>query len=100
MSIISNLIGRAKQKKEKLNEVEEDYNIHKKVADKQLSANERELNSYRKENRERHITRMLEAERKKRLHEWWTGHSILKEKNQFANQKNIFKNQKRLFRVA
>ena len=97
MGLFSNLIGKFKSKNTKFNEMEQDYNLQRKLEAKQLSANERELSSYQHENRERMITRALEAERKRRLNEWWTGHQILREPNQFKNNRNIFKNQKRLF---
>lgn len=97
MGLIQNIIQRAKAKKARFNDAQDEYEIQKKVSDRQLSANERELRSYMEDNRKRMIDRQLEFERKRRLREWWNGNQILKEKNIFANKPNIFVNQKRLF---
>lgn len=99
MSVISKLIERVRGSKEKFRNMEEDYHLQRRLQDKQLSANERELISYQNENRQRQIARMLEWERKRRLHEWWAGHQILKEKNIFRGQKRIFAGKDNLFRL-
>ena len=99
MGLIQNLIAKAQEKKAKFEEVQEDDRIHNKIAIRKLSANERELNKFREEDRQERIKQMLNHYRKKKREEIWHGrkNNPLYAKNIIANQQNPFKNQKPLF---
>jgi hypothetical protein len=108
--IVQNLGSGGRERKEKIKELDEDLRFQKLVEDRQKSANERELEKYMKDDREKAIKKELEWVRKKRNHEINYGHNplktknitnhsdfeILKEKNIFPN-KNMFAHQKRVF---
>lgn len=98
MGIIQNLLEKLKSRKAKYAEAEEDLRIHKKLEQRQLSSNERELNSYLEEERQRKIKSMVEQFRKKKRDEFWHGNNIIDKKNIFANQSSIMKNNKNLYR--
>lgn len=77
------------------------------LEERKLSANERELNRYVKEDREKRIKEDLEYMRKKRQDDITYNHNplnvknitnhtdweVMKEKNMFSNNKNMFANQ-------
>jgi len=96
MGIVNNIISKLKHKKERLEEVQQEGRIQEKVAERKLSANEREYNGYMEERRQDAIKRALQKIRHQKRDEFWHK-DIISQKNLFTNQKNIFKNQKKLF---
>jgi hypothetical protein len=108
---IKNLGKNKRERKEKFKELDEDIRMQKLIEERQKSANERELNRYINEDREKKIKQQLEFVRKKRNNEInygynsldtpnITNHSdfnILKQKNLFSHNGNMFANQKRIY---
>jgi len=100
------MLEKKKEKSDKFKQLEEDFILNKRLADKQKSANERELEKWHKEEREDRIKKELDKIHQKKMKELWKSpHSvlksnfnilkndrpILKEKNIFANNPNLFK---------
>ena len=94
-----------KRRNEMIKELDEQVRINKLIEDRQLSANERELNRFNHEEREEQIKVSLNIARKIRDEDIKFGHNpldtknimkaeweILKEKNQFAGRSNMFAN--------
>jgi hypothetical protein len=102
--IIQGLGSKNKERKERFHEIDEEDRLHTIVEDRKKSSNERELERYLKEEREKKIKEQLEIVRKKRdaeinyLHnpinaKNITNHSdfnLLKEKKLFSDNKNMF----------
>lgn len=98
---------RGKERKEKFKEADENFQIQKVIEQRQKSANERELETYDKIDREKMIKRVLEAKRKEFDYENNYGHNplfvpnitnksdynLLKQKKLFTSKKNLFSNQ-------
>ena len=86
-----------KQKSEKFKELQEDYRLQKMLEERQKSANQRELESYYKEQREKQIKEELDEIRKQKKKEMWHGNnfagksSILRNERPILKEKNIFK---------
>lgn len=98
---------KSRQRKEVFKRMQEQDRLDTMLEERKKSANQRELESYFKEEREKQIKEQLEFMRKKRKREIDFGHNplnaenviskkgweVMKEKNLFKNQKNIFVNQ-------
>jgi hypothetical protein len=67
MGMLQEMIARFKQKSEKQKAYEEDLSIQRRVEEKSKSANERELESYMKENRENKIKLQVERIRRQKM---------------------------------
>jgi hypothetical protein len=67
MGMLQEMIARFKQKSEKQKAYEEDLSIQRRVEEKSKSANERELESYMKEDRERQIKFKVERIRRQKM---------------------------------
>jgi len=92
------------EKKGRFKELEEEYLMNKKLEEKQKSANERELERYMEEAREKRIKVNLEKFRKQQKKEFWSSNmmnnkqtSILKEDKPILKEKNIFKMKGNMF---
>ena len=108
---LQSLTGKNKEVKERFKEAQVEDRINRTVEDRKKSSNERELERYMKEEREKEIKNQLEYFRKKKEKEINYGHNplnvknvtnkcdweVLKEQNLFNKNKNIFKNQKRIY---
>jgi hypothetical protein len=107
---ISDLIERAREKsrerKELMRRMDDQMRAEEILESRKLSANERELNRFMKENREESIKVQLEQARKIRDNEIKFGHNplnaknimksdweVLKSKNLFKGKGNMFTNQ-------
>ena len=102
---------RKQEKKEEFRRMNDQVRMEEIINERKMSANERELNQYMKEDREAEIKIRLNQVRKVRDNDMKFGHNplnapntiknpdweVLKEKNIFTNQKNMFMNQKNLF---
>jgi len=85
-----------KEKSEKFKEMQENDKLTRMLEERKLSSNERELNRYMKEQREKKIKETLDEIHKKRNHESWKGSNIvgkatmLKDDRPILKEKNIF----------
>lgn len=84
MGILKNLIARYREKKEKEKTLAEDIHIQKRVMEREKNANERELERYYEEMRQKRIEAQLHKFRKQKTHEIMTG-------NIFKQKGNMFK---------
>jgi hypothetical protein len=71
MGFIKDVIGKFRQKKEKEQAYEEDIHIQERVMEKKKSANERELEGYMREAREKQIKYKLDKLRKQKMDSMW-----------------------------
>jgi len=87
---------RKKLKTEKFKQMQEDYRLNKILEERQKSANERELERYFEEQRQKQITEELKKIRVQKNHEMWKGNNIggkatmLKDDRPILKEKNIF----------
>lgn len=105
--VLSNLGKKQKERKELLKRMMEQDRLQNMVEERKKSANQRELERYMGEEKEKQIKEALEIMRKKRQNDINFNHNpldtpnitnqvsweVLKEKNQFNNKKNMFSNQ-------
>ena len=92
--IIAKLRARSQQRKEVKLNLENQYHAQESIETKRLSANERELNKYLEENRQKAIKRQLDYHRKVREHEMTYGHNPVYIKNIVHDDKNLFRHKK------
>ena len=78
MGILQNFLDKWRAKKEKANELEEDYSIQKKLIERHKNANERELERYQEEDRQEAIQNALRRYRQRASNELWSGAPVLK----------------------
>lgn len=95
MGLIQSIIAKFRNRNEQEKALEQQLQIEKRVTDKMKSANERELERYSKEAREKMIENRLKFERAKRSKEIWktnlmknnakcyVDNSIMREKKNF-----------------
>jgi len=102
MDLVRKWGEKKKVKSEKFKEMQEDYRLNKMLEERQKSSNERELERYFKEEREKHIKEQLDAVRKKKTQEAWKGGnnlkkqtSIMRNERPILKEKNIFKHNKK-----
>ena len=86
MDIIKKISGNKSETKQKFKQMQEDDRLQTMLEQRKLSANERELEKYMKDQREIQIKNELDKIHKKQNHENWKGDNILK------SQTNILKN--------
>ena len=92
---MKDLLEKLRARKAKYKDAEEDVTIQKKLQAKQMSSNERELNKYLEEERERKIAEMVKQYRKKKQDEYNYGNQGWKDKrNIFKGQPSILRNEK------
>ena len=94
---IKEVLAKMAERKNKFKELEEDFQLRKKLEDRQKSANERDLERYLKEQREDEIKKSLESFRKKQADDFWASNQLSKN-NMSKNQNNILK-QKNIFKL-
>lgn len=94
---IRDFLDRLRAKKMKYKEYSEDMKIQEQFAERKKSANERELERYINEAREKEIKIELDKWRKRAKHESEFGHQILNTKNMFSHEKPTMLRQKRIF---
>ena len=83
MGILKNFLNHYREKKEKIKEYEDNDKITTRLEQKKKNANERELERYMEEDRQRAIQNALVRYRKRRTDEiMYTNH--------FTNNKNLF----------
>ena len=86
---LRDFIERFKEKKLQFKEFETQRDIERKWSEKQKSANERELDRYLEEDRQKRIKIALESMRKKRENEF-NSHKILEAENLFEDEGKPF----------
>ncbi len=106
---IADILRKFGSKKQKFQEAQQDDRVHNIIRERKKSSNERELDRFEEEAREKQIKVDLERFREERKEEArettvlngkniFKGHkSILKQENIFANQPNIFAGQRGMF---
>lgn len=94
---IRDFLDRLRRKKEKYSEFEEDMKVQERYYEKKKSANERELERYQNEQREREIKAELDKWREMKKNEVEFGHQILNTKNMFEKEQPVIMKQKNLF---
>lgn len=77
MGILRRIIDDYKRKKQKYGEVKEDYDIQKKVQERSKNANERELERYYEEERQKMIEQELKKFRKKKSDDIWHSTNLM-----------------------
>jgi hypothetical protein len=107
---IKDIISRIRERNSKYSVMEDEFKAQKKLQERQLSSNERELNSILEEERQERIKKILEMKKKKENDEMWHGktmldspnifndqHNMLKEKSLFDKKDNLFTNKKSVY---
>ena len=97
MDIIKKIGGRNQEFKEKMKNAEEEMKIQKRLEERSKSANERELQRYMEEERQRKIKSELDKIHKQQNKDMWNDNSILgskttilKDDRPILKEKNIF----------
>lgn len=80
MGLLKKVLEKYKQRKEKFKEMESDLHLQKVLNQRQKNANERELEAYYEDERQRAIKTQLERFRRNASNEMWKG-NILKNGN-------------------
>lgn len=105
--IVQKMGGSKKVRKQLLKQAENEDRVMTLIEERKKSANQRELERYYNEEKEKSIKKQLEYMRKKRQDDINFGHNplnaenvvakkgweVMKEKNLFENNKNMFSNQ-------
>ena len=93
--------SKSKERRELLNQMSEQMRLERLAEERQMSANERELRRFVKEDREESIKEQLEEARKRRKRDIDFGHNPLNAPNvtnstdwEVLKEKNLFKNKK------
>ena len=94
MGLLKKFIEGYKRKKEKYQEVEEDYQVQKMLVQRQKNANERELESYYEELRQRKINSELAKMRKMKQDEMWKGNVFKNGNRKLYCDKSLMKEPK------
>lgn len=102
MDLVRKISEKKHEKSKKFKEMQEDDRLNTMLEERKLSANERELNRFIHEQREKEIKEKLEVIHKKQNHDNWKSNSILAQKmnilkddRPILKEKNIFKDNKK-----
>lgn len=88
--MLKELLQKFKERREAMNNLDEDYRINKTLEQRRKNSNERELERYMEEQRQKQIALTLHQIRKRRNEVAWKGEkNILKEPNIFRNHHSI-----------
>jgi|TARA_R100000093_G_scaffold70867_2_gene45018 hypothetical protein len=93
---LRDLLDRFKERKSQLKHAQDDDMVQTTVVQRKKSANERELERFNEEEREKNIKIQLERIRKQKRDEFFHGPSLLKQKNIFKGHDNILTDNKKL----
>jgi len=80
---LKDFVQRLKEKKAREQDYSDDLSIQKRVAEKQKNANERELESYYEEMRQKNIKNQLSKMRKQKTHDMWSSNLFSAKSNKF-----------------
>lgn len=88
--MLKELLNKFRERKQAMQQVDDDYRINKTLEQRRKSANERELERYFEEQRQKQIALTLHKIRKKQNEIAWRGEkNILKEPNIFRNHHSV-----------
>jgi len=90
MGILKDFVQRLKEKKAREQDYSDDLAIQKRVAEKQKNANERELESYYEEMRQKNIKNQLSKLRKQKTQEMWGSNLFSAKNNKFMFKDKCF----------
>jgi hypothetical protein len=85
--MIKEYLQRIKERKQKFKDIQDEHNIQKRIIEREKSSNERELEKYLEEDRQKDIKNKLDRYRKQKSHSLFNDSSMLK------NNKILFKNE-------
>lgn len=88
---LKEMMERFVSKNERFKEIKDEQQFRDKLASRNMSADERELARYLKENREARIKSEVKKIRDRKSKEMWHGKTALDAKNIFKGDKNIFR---------
>ena len=95
--MLKQLLQKFRERKEAMGEIEDDYRINKTLEQRRKNSNERELEKYFEEQRQKQIAAKLTQIRKKRNEIAWKGEkNILKEPNIFRNHHSVLTDNPRM----
>ena len=86
MGLLSDFIQRWKERKAKSKEIEEDTRIRERIIEKRKSANERELEGYLEEERQKQIKEQVEHFRRQKRDELWHSPTSIDTPNMFKKK--------------
>ncbi len=88
--MLRQLLEKLRQRKAMASQMENEQRAAESISSRRKTANERELERFMEEERQKQITAQLENIRKAKRQEAWSGgQNILKEKNVFLGHKSI-----------
>lgn len=88
--MLREFLNRFRERKAVMNNLDDDYRINKTLEQRRKSANERELERYMEEERQKQITLQLQQIRKAKNEKAWRGeNNILKEPNIMKNHHSV-----------
>ena len=90
MGILKDFVQRLKEKKAREQDYSDDLAIQKRVAEKQKNANERELESYYEEMRQKNIKNQLSKFKKQKTQEMWSSNLFSAKNNKFMFKDKCF----------
>ena len=90
MGILKDFVQRLKEKKAREQDYSDDLAIQKRVAEKQKNANERELESYYEEERQKNIKNQLSKFKKQKTQEMWGSNLFSAKNNKFMFKDKCF----------
>jgi len=93
---VKEFLAKALHKDGRFKELEREMRIQKIVEQRQKNSNERELEGYLEEERQKTIKKNLEEFRKAKTEEMWKS-NLLEQKNIFKGHQSILKNNDKLF---
>lgn len=88
---LKNAFSRSNENKQKYREMETDFRLHKTLQERQKNSNERELEKYYEEARQKRIQAELGRWRKQKQREFWNGNKVYKQKYMFKTERPILK---------
>lgn len=91
--MLKELLSRMGSGNAKMKEYEEDMKVQRLAGQKLKSSNERELERFMEEDRQRMINNTLAEYRKRKMHESWNG-NVFDNKNVFLNHKSVLSQDK------
>lgn len=94
---IRDFLNRLREKREKYKQFEQEMNVQEKYYERKKSANERELERFHEEDRQRRIKAELEAWRTRTAKEAKTQNQILRTKNMFRGDGSSLLKERKLF---
>ena len=97
MGFLKDMVAKYKEKSQKEKALEEDIHIQERVMEKKKSANERELESYMREQREKQIQSRVERIRKQKMDSMWKA-SLMKNNTKCYIDNSLMKQKKNFLR--